>query len=84
MSEIIVLDTHIWIWFINLEWERFPSSWLDVIETADRVCISPVSCYEVALAEARGRLLLPCNVDRWFQEALEPSGISLFPLTPRI
>ncbi len=84
MPEIIVLDTHIWIWFINLEWERFPSSWLDVIETADRVGISPVSCYEVALAEARGRLLLPCNVDQWFQEALEPSGISLFPLTPTI
>jgi PIN domain nuclease of toxin-antitoxin system len=84
MSEIIVLDTHIWIWFINLEWQQFPSSWVDVIETADLVGISPVSCYEVALAEARGRLLLPCNVDRWFQEALEPSGISLFPLTPTI
>ena len=50
MSEIIVLDTHIWIWFINLEWELFPSSWLDVIETAEQVGISPVSCYEVALA----------------------------------
>ena len=50
MSEIIVLDTHIWIWFINLEWKRFPSSWVDVIETADLVGISPVSCYEVAIS----------------------------------
>ena len=56
MSEIIVLDTHIWIWFINLEWERFPAVWLDAIETADRVGISSVSCYEVSLAEQRGRL----------------------------
>ena len=66
MFEIVVLDTHIWIWYINRELKRFPSSWLNIIETADLVGISPVSCYEVALAEARGRLSLPCNADLWF------------------
>jgi PIN domain nuclease of toxin-antitoxin system len=84
MSEIIVLDTHIWIWFINLEWERFPNSWLDAIERANIVGISSVSFYEVALAEQRGRLLLPSDVEEWFQQALEPSGISVFHLTPEI
>lgn len=84
MSEIIVLDTHIWIWYINLELKQFPASWIEVIETADRVGISPVSTYEVALAQQRGRLLLPCPLEQWFQEALEPSGISIFPLTPEI
>ncbi len=84
MSDIIILDTHIWIWYINRELDQFPSSWLEIIETANQVGISPVSCYEVALALQRGRLLLPCPVNQWFQEALEPSGISLFPLTPAI
>lgn len=84
MSEIIILDTHIWIWYLNQELERFPASWLEIIETANQVGISPVSCYEVALAQKRGRLSLPCPVDRWFREALSPSGISLFPLTPAI
>ncbi len=46
--------------------------------------ISPVSCYEVALAQQRGRLELPCTADNWFQEALEPTGITLFPLTAQI
>lgn len=59
MSQVIVLDTHIWIWFILQEFERFPSHWRDVIETADTVAISPVSCYEVALAQQKGRLQLP-------------------------
>lgn len=59
MSEIIVLDTHIWIWYINLEWERFPAAWLDAIETAEQVGISSVSCYEVALAEQRTRTNYP-------------------------
>ena len=57
MSEIIVLDTHIWIWYINRELEKFPSSWLEIIETANQVAISTVSCYEVALAQQRGRLI---------------------------
>jgi PIN domain nuclease of toxin-antitoxin system len=84
MPEMIILDTHIWIWLINQEFDRFPASWRDRIDTADQVGISPVSCFEVALAYQRGRLELPCPADRWLQEALEPSGIVLFPITAEI
>ena len=56
MSEIIVVDTHICrLWFINSNLDKFPSHWLAQIEVASRVGISPVSCYEVALAHSRGR-----------------------------
>jgi PIN domain nuclease of toxin-antitoxin system len=27
MPEIIILDTHIWTWFINQEFDRFPAPW---------------------------------------------------------
>lgn len=84
MSQIIVLDTHIWIWFITQEFERFPAHWREVIETSEIVGVSPVSCYEVALAQQRGRLQLPCTTELWLQEALEPSGITLFTLTAQI
>jgi PIN domain nuclease of toxin-antitoxin system len=84
MPEIIVLDTHIWIWFITQEFERFPAQWRETIETVEVVGISPVSCYEVALAQQRGRLELPCAVDSWLRDALEPSGITLFPVTAEI
>jgi PIN domain nuclease of toxin-antitoxin system len=84
MPEIIILDTHIWIWFINQEFDRFPAPWRDIIETADQVAISPVSCFEVALAQQKGRLELPCAVDEWLEAALEPSGIALFPITAAI
>jgi PIN domain nuclease of toxin-antitoxin system len=36
----------------------FPSHWRELIETANQVGISPVSCYEVALAQQKGRLEL--------------------------
>lgn len=81
MSEIIVLDTHIWLWFINSNLDKFPSHWLSQIEAASRVGISPVSCYEVALAHSRGRLELSSTPAEWFQGALTTAGIEIFPVT---
>lgn len=46
--------------------------------------ISAISCYEIALAQQRERLELPCAARQWFQDALEPAGIMLFPLTAEI
>lgn len=84
MSEIIVLDTHVWMWYVNGNRERYPAAWVERIETATRVAVSPVSCFEIALAEERGRISLECPVDDWFSDALEPAGVELFPLTPAI
>ncbi|NJL92023.1 MAG: type II toxin-antitoxin system VapC family toxin [Coleofasciculaceae cyanobacterium SM2_1_6] len=84
MPEIIVLDTHIWFWFVNQEFERFPISWRETIETNEQVSVSVISCYEIALAQQRGRLELPCPPNQWFQSALEPTGITLLTLNPEI
>ena len=84
MSEIIVLDTHIWIWLINSNFDQFPSSWLERFELAEILAISPLSCYEIALAQSRGRLELTCSSEEWFSRALTPAKIELLPLTPEI
>mgnify|MGYP001766884827 CR=1 FL=1 len=84
MPEIIVLDTHIWLWFVNQDLDKFPLHWQERIEVAYRVGISPVSCFEIALACKKGRLILPCETSEWINAALEPSGIEIFPLTPTI
>jgi PIN domain nuclease of toxin-antitoxin system len=51
-----------------------PAGCRDRIEQAERVGVSPVSCYELALAHRRGRLQLPCASAKWFAEALAPAG----------
>jgi PIN domain nuclease of toxin-antitoxin system len=84
MPEIIVLDTHIWFWLMNQEFERFPAHWRDLIDAAKLVGVSPVSCYEIALANQRNRLQLPCAANEWLKLALEPAEISLLPLTAEI
>ncbi|AUB82716.1 type II toxin-antitoxin system VapC family toxin [Candidatus Thiodictyon syntrophicum] len=84
MPEIIILDTHVWLWYVNGNTDQYPKSWVGRIATARRVAVSPVSCFEIALAERRGRISLKCPVDEWFSDALEPAGVELFPLTPAI
>ncbi len=84
MSEIIVLDTHVWLWYVNGNRELYPTSWGERIATATHVAVSPVSCFEIALAERRGRISLKCPLDQWFSEGLEPAGVELLPLTPTI
>ena len=49
MSEMVVLDTHIWFWFINGSFERFPAQWVEQIWQADIVAVSAISCYEIDL-----------------------------------
>lgn len=84
MSEVILLDTHVWLWLVNGNFDSIPSHWLGQIESASRVGVCSVSCYEIALAHSRGRLELPNNAQEWFESALAPVGIELFPLTPKI
>jgi PIN domain nuclease of toxin-antitoxin system len=81
---MIVLDTHAWFWWINLEHQRFSALMWAALERGETLGVSVVSCYEIALAARRGRLLLPCPTPLWFAEALEPSGIRPLPLTPEI
>lgn len=75
MSEIIVLDTHIWLWLINANLDRFPAHWYEQIESASRVAISPISCYEIALAHEKGRIRPPTIAQEWFDSALESGGL---------
>jgi len=84
MLQVILLDTHIWFWWINLEHQRFSAACRTRIDRAERVGVSPVSCYELALAHRRGRLELPGDPADWFADALGPAGVELLPISPQI
>jgi PIN domain nuclease of toxin-antitoxin system len=84
MSQMVILDTHIWFWYVNGSFERFPSQWLEQIRQADIVAVSVISCYEIALAHNKGRLAIHIPVQNWLTDSLAPAGIELLPLTPEI
>jgi PIN domain nuclease of toxin-antitoxin system len=82
---MIVLDTHIWVWWVH-DAPRLTASqrkWLTENE-AQGLGVSVISCWEVAKLVAYKRLVLPCPVVDWFDQALAYPGILLLDLTPRI
>ncbi len=81
---MIVLDTHIWLWWVNGDIEKLAPARAKQIELSDFVAVSAISCFEVAWLAKHGRIVLPCDIEQWFEKALEGSGISLFPITPKI
>lgn len=82
---MIVLDTHIWIWWVHGD-DRLARTQAEVIEAneGERIGVSAISCWEVAKLVELGRLDLPEVVDEWMRQALSYPGISVLELTPRI
>lgn len=52
---MIVLDSHVWFWWINLEHHRLASHLLEEIAKADCVGVSPVSCLDGKQASVDGQ-----------------------------
>jgi PIN domain nuclease of toxin-antitoxin system len=82
---VIVLDTHVWIWWVHGDPRLAPASALIVQEhEAAGIGVSAISCWEVAKLVEYGRLELPCPVSDWLDQALAYPGLQLLHLTPRI
>ncbi len=64
---MIVLDTHAWVWWVA-EPRRLSSRVQELIQASvvgASVCVSSISCWEVALLAKRGRLDLTMDVGDW-------------------
>ena len=81
---MIILDTHVWLWWVNQDSEHLKLSWQEKIEQADKIGVSAISLFEIAWLAKHKRIKLPCSQNKWFEKALEGSDISLIPLTPEI
>lgn len=78
---MILLDTHIWLNWIICGKSSIPQRIEQAIETEDRVAVSAISCFEVALLVKRGRIELPLTITEWIENALTPSEIECLPVT---
>jgi len=84
---VILLDTHIWLWWVNNS-PRLASDYRDRIReneaTDGSIRVSVISCWEVAKLVEYGKLTLTLPVDEWINTALHYPGAQLEPLTPAI
>jgi PIN domain nuclease of toxin-antitoxin system len=82
---VIVLDTHIWVWWVHGD-ARLPPAYVTYIQTQEQygLGVSAISCWEIAKLVELGRLPLPCTVRQWLPQALAYPGMQLLPLSPDI
>jgi PIN domain nuclease of toxin-antitoxin system len=82
---MIVLDTHIWVWWVH-DAPELTEEYRRVIVQHEPtgLGVSAISCWEVAKLVEKGRLGLPCSIDTWLDQALAYPGVQLLPLTPAI
>jgi PIN domain nuclease of toxin-antitoxin system len=81
---MMVLDTHIWVGWILGGDVSLPPQVAAAMRTEDRLAVSSISCFEVALLVKRKRLELPLSTKEWLEEALGNSGVEPLPVTCEI
>ena len=83
-TDLLLLDTHCWVWFqFGLE-KKFSRHSYRRIERAlrlDRCVVSIVSVWEIGLLVSKGRLQLRMPTRDWIGQALSLPGLSLEPLS---
>ncbi len=82
---MILLDTHIWIWWVHGD-SALPIEVEASVEmhAEEGLAVSAISCWEVAKLVERRRLELPLDLHQWLEMALTGSRVSLLPLSPEI
>jgi PIN domain nuclease of toxin-antitoxin system len=81
---VIVLDTHAWLWWSEPGRSGLPVGARRSIDSADRIGIAAISCFEVAVLARRGRVRLNYGVVEWIERSLALPRIELIGLTPAI
>jgi PIN domain nuclease of toxin-antitoxin system len=82
---LIVLDTHIWVWWVHGD-SKLPPEFADYLKQQEDhgLGLSAISCWEVAKLVERGRLDLPVDIATWMSQALGYPGMRLLDLSPDI
>ena len=83
---MIVLDTHTLIWAVEGDGRLGASASRLIEETVktDRLGVSAITPWEVALLVKRGRLRLGRELSGWIEDVLALPGVTLVPIEPAI
>jgi PIN domain nuclease of toxin-antitoxin system len=82
----LLLDTHVWIWFM-LASDELAVSGRDVINraaAAGRLRIAAISLWETTLLVSGGRIVLGRPLVLWITQAVSAPGLAIEPLQPQV
>lgn len=81
---MIMLDTHIWHWWVNQIPRKLSAGIITLIEDADEIAISAISCFEMAWLVRHDRIDLGMPFEHWFNEVKHSTDIQILPITAPI
>ncbi|MCM2327203.1 MAG: type II toxin-antitoxin system VapC family toxin [Lysobacter sp.] len=82
----VLLDTHVWIWWLT-PGDRLPGrdrARLDELAARSEVHLSAISLWEAQMLHARRRIELPGGFAKWIAAASGPDVINLVPLDAEV
>jgi PIN domain nuclease of toxin-antitoxin system len=80
---VIVLDTHVWVWWVD-DNPRLKRSVRDRIDAESDVRVSAISLLEIATAVSLGRLTLKPTSEHWLEIAQAAEQIRIEALSHRL
>ncbi|OGJ84499.1 MAG: twitching motility protein PilT [Candidatus Raymondbacteria bacterium RifOxyA12_full_50_37] len=82
----VILDTHTWLWYVlgddNLN-KKHQALITDAAKHSS-LYLSSISLWEVAMLEAKNRIVLSKDCHTWIKEAVTIPGLSLAPISIEI
>jgi len=81
---LIVLDTHVWLFWVNDDRELISKKALTAINRAESLGVSLISCWEIAMLVAKRRLAFNMDVQDWVNQASKYPGIRLIGLDAEV
>ena len=86
-TPLLLLDTHVWLWFALGDAGRLAAPVRKKIEAAahgGKLAVSAISVWEIGMLEAKGRIVLGSPCEKWLATALALPGLRLIGLEPEI
>lgn len=78
----ILIDTHIFLWFVNDD-PRLNAKTKTLLQSDVDVAISIASLWEIAIKVSSGKLSLPSSIQTLFPQQLLENDIELLPIEIR-
>jgi PIN domain nuclease of toxin-antitoxin system len=76
-----LLDTHVLLWWLS-GGSRLSATAADAIDTAERVLVSPISCWEIGMLARAGRIRLDRPIASWIARVLDDRRSAVAQLSP--
>lgn len=80
---MIVLDTHAWLWWVS-EPDKLSADARAAIDYAKVLGLCPISCWELSIKVAMGKLTLDRDLTVWVTQAVARPRLTVLPITPQI